>query len=132
MLWDGAQIQVASSAKGYYNANATPVSYDLSYGAIFVPNLSNGVNPVCNYLLTGQQGNATAPTQLGMPIFGANQDTTLSLYPYRDIRWRHGKKNSANFLFVDGHCETRMLEQGRNTDIHFNNVCLDVPAEIGF
>jgi prepilin-type processing-associated H-X9-DG protein/prepilin-type N-terminal cleavage/methylation domain-containing protein len=136
LLFDGAQIAVAGagSIQGYYYANATPVGYDLSYGAIFVPNLSNAAMPTCNWLLTGQPGKATAPTTLGAPIFGTNKDNALSQYPFRDIRWRHGnKKNSnANFLFVDGHCETRMLEQGLNTDIHFKNVCVDIPAETGF
>jgi prepilin-type processing-associated H-X9-DG protein len=134
MLFDGAQIAVAGAGanQGYFYANATPVGYDLNYGAIFVPNLSNSVNPECNYLLTGKQGKAPKATDLSMPIFGANKDYALSEYPFRDIRWRHGKSNGANFLFVDGHGETRVIEHNLNTDVHFSNVCLDAPAELGF
>jgi prepilin-type processing-associated H-X9-DG protein len=42
--------------------------------------------------------------------------TGPGLWPFTDVAWRHGKANTANFLFADGHAEalTRRALQLRN------------------
>ena len=36
----------------------------------------------------------------------------------------------AKFALPDG--ETRVIEHNLTTDVHFSNVCIDQPAELGF
>lgn len=42
-----------------------------------------------------------------------------------DIRWRHGKNNSANFLFADGHAESKQISASKKSDLTLSNVCVD-------
>ena len=41
---------------------------------------------------------------------------------YGNIRWRHGRNEIANFLFLDGHAESRHYNSRYNTDIHRRNI----------
>lgn len=42
-----------------------------------------------------------------------------------DIRWRHGKNNTANFLFADGHAESKQISASKKSDLTLSNVCVD-------
>ncbi len=53
----------------------------------------------------------TGPVNLGASIVTVNQDTPTGGTGHAEIRWRHGANNDTNFLFVDGHAETRKLER---------------------
>jgi prepilin-type N-terminal cleavage/methylation domain-containing protein/prepilin-type processing-associated H-X9-DG protein len=53
----------------------------------------------------------------GDPIYGA--------WSFSNIRWRHGKNDSANFVFADGHAETRRLKIGKNAEITARNCYID-------
>jgi prepilin-type N-terminal cleavage/methylation domain-containing protein/prepilin-type processing-associated H-X9-DG protein len=53
----------------------------------------------------------------GQPITGA---ATVA-----DIRWRHSKNDIGNFVFADGHAETRRLRVGVNAEIKIANVYID-------
>jgi prepilin-type processing-associated H-X9-DG protein len=41
----------------------------------------------------------------------SNQQFTNIDYPDGNIRWRHNNNKSANFLFADGHAESRQLKR---------------------
>jgi prepilin-type processing-associated H-X9-DG protein/prepilin-type N-terminal cleavage/methylation domain-containing protein len=53
----------------------------------------------------------------GDPIFGA--------WSFSNIRWRHGRNDSANFLFADGHADNFRLKQNQNAEIKLRNAYLD-------
>ena len=53
----------------------------------------------------------------GDPIFGA--------WSFSNLRWRHGRNDAANFVFADGHAETRKLKLGVNAEITARNCYID-------
>ena len=53
----------------------------------------------------------------GDPIFGA--------WSFSNLRWRHGRNDAANFVFADGHAETRKLKLGVNAEITSRNCYVD-------
>ena len=56
-------------------------------------------------------------TNWGDPIYGA--------WSFSNIRWRHGRNDTANFVFADGHAETRALKLNRNAEITARNCYID-------
>lgn len=94
-------------------------------------------NPGCTWLMTGQ-----APQFEGTSIDGGiNQDmpATYNDAPASDaqkrpanIRWRHSGNTMANFLFVDGHCDSRSYKKigtapGNVTGVLRKNVYVQQP-----
>jgi prepilin-type processing-associated H-X9-DG protein/prepilin-type N-terminal cleavage/methylation domain-containing protein len=83
-----------------------------------------------DYLLFGYQSGGTAVGDDGQTINpGLNKDDNGSV---ADIRWRHLNNTAANFLFVDGHCESHYIKpnpggasqnppQPYNTDLRGKN-----------
>ena len=53
----------------------------------------------------------------GDPIYGA--------WSFSNLRWRHGRNDAANFVFADGHAETRKLKLGQNAEITARNLYVD-------
>jgi len=66
---------------------------------------------------------ARPTVNLGESIKTDNRD--FSVGPRADIRWRHGKNNTANVLFADGHAESRALTRANASDLLLRNVCVD-------
>jgi prepilin-type N-terminal cleavage/methylation domain-containing protein/prepilin-type processing-associated H-X9-DG protein len=60
---------------------------------------------------------------LGDSVKVDNRD--FSSAPRADIRWRHGKNNTANFLFADGHAESKQISSGNRSDLTLGNICVD-------
>jgi prepilin-type processing-associated H-X9-DG protein/prepilin-type N-terminal cleavage/methylation domain-containing protein len=52
------------------------------------------------------------------PIFGA--------WSFINLRWRHGRNDQANFVYADGHAETKRLKLNMNADVKLLNCYVDV------
>ena len=55
-------------------------------------------------------------------IFTPNSDWNTGGSAHADIRWRHGKNDTANFLFVDGHADSIRLTKNVNADLKLRNL----------
>jgi prepilin-type processing-associated H-X9-DG protein/prepilin-type N-terminal cleavage/methylation domain-containing protein len=55
-----------------------------------------------------------------------NQDSPDFFGRDAQIRWRHNKNTAANFLFVDGHCESRNWKGVDKTDLLRRNVNVNI------
>lgn len=66
---------------------------------------------------------------MSIPIYAPNKDYTggaiNGAYDINNIRWRHGRRDKANFVFADGHAETRGIIVGRSTGIRTRNCYID-------
>jgi prepilin-type processing-associated H-X9-DG protein len=137
LIWDGEQMfdpaTSAKNASGFYNSygNALPVSVNIDGGnGFFSAVLGNGVQS--NFLFSTSPSGGT-PTDLnaaistdGAPTQGSNNSANAA--EPCDMQWRHGTSSrnaSANFLFLDGHAETRLLNLGKGCDIKHLNVCVN-------
>ncbi|MFT3785430.1 MAG: prepilin-type N-terminal cleavage/methylation domain-containing protein [Tepidisphaeraceae bacterium] len=76
-----------------------------------------------NFLLVGNN------VPLGAAIYTPNVDYAgggvSGAWQVANLRWRHGKNDTANFVFADGHAETKRLKYGKNADIKLSNVYID-------
>jgi prepilin-type processing-associated H-X9-DG protein len=52
-------------------------------------------------------------------------DPILGAWSFSKLRWRHGRNDVANFVFADGHAETRRLKLRQNADLKLGNVYVD-------
>src|SRR5262249_57726552 len=62
-----------------------------------------------NYLLADKPG-----MNLGVAVFTPNSDWPTGGASHADVRWRHGRNDTANFLFVDGHADRIRLKNNVN------------------
>jgi prepilin-type N-terminal cleavage/methylation domain-containing protein/prepilin-type processing-associated H-X9-DG protein len=68
---------------------------------------------------------------LNVPVFTPNtdwkswSDPMFGAWSFSNLRWRHGRNNVANFVFADGHAETKQLRVGVRTDLTLRNVYID-------
>lgn len=46
---------------------------------------------------------------------------------WANLRWRHGNNDVANFVFADGHAETRRVRVGRGAEVSLRNVYVPAP-----
>ena len=78
-----------------------------------------------NFLLNDGQ------IDLSIPVFTPNvdwkswSDPIFGAWSFSNLRWRHGRNDIANFVFADGHAETKRLRVGVRTDLTLNNVYVD-------
>jgi prepilin-type N-terminal cleavage/methylation domain-containing protein/prepilin-type processing-associated H-X9-DG protein len=117
IVWDGLQVY-----DGSFNGNAQPVSNGLDQDGYYYA--QNWGWRQWNFLINNGQVN------LGAAIFTANKDWASGQPIYgassvADIRWRHGQNDVGNFVFADGHAETRRLRVGVNAEIKCANVYID-------
>lgn len=83
---------------------------------------TSNTNPGVTYLLS------TANTDLNVSIDGGpnldapNETVDATTKVFGNIRWRHGRNNTANFLFADGHAEGRRYSSRTNTELLRRNV----------
>ncbi len=74
-----------------------------------------------------------SPTlRFGEAIYSNNNDVTPNLigppYPaeqFSGFRWRHGQNDLCNFVFADGHAESRRLKLNRNADLKQSSIYVD-------
>ena len=68
---------------------------------------------------------------LNVPVFTPNtdwkswSDPVLGAWSFSNLRWRHGRNDVANFVFADGHAETKKLKVGVRTDLTLRNLYID-------
>lgn len=101
LIWDASQVQALN-----WNANA--VSKNLDQSGYYAKYTNNGRS--WNYLLVGPG------IMMGQAIYATNADDPPNTGSGYDIRWRHGKNDTANFLYVDGHADSMRLHFGVNSD----------------
>lgn len=108
LIFDGTQSFDATH-KGNCNAFAT----NLDESGLYRPDFQNGRQ--WNYFVTkpGQD--------LNPAIYVPKDDTNF------DIRFRHNRNDTANCLFVDGHCDSFRLRLGQNSDLKLRNFFVETP-----
>jgi prepilin-type N-terminal cleavage/methylation domain-containing protein/prepilin-type processing-associated H-X9-DG protein len=108
MIFDGSQIQQTC------DGNAFPVATGLDQDGLYRNTAAQG--RIWNNFI------ASPGLDLSVAIFTPNQDWQTGGSTRADIRWRHGRNDSANFLFADGHCETIRLKKNVNADLRLRNL----------
>ncbi len=109
------------SANG--NGNAQPVARNMDTNALFfgTDDTSGGGAHKRHFMLDDGTVNF-----FDQPIFAPGKDFTDGNYSngvsIANMRWRHQKNDSANFVFADGHAESRRLKVGLNAEITARNI----------
>lgn len=115
LIFDGSQSFGAPPNGNYGNAYAVGASIDQDG----MTRADTAAGRSWNYLLT-------KPTlDTGASIFTWNSDYTASAAAKADIRWRHGKNDTANFVFGDGHAGSLKIKPGNNSELKVRNVYID-------
>jgi prepilin-type processing-associated H-X9-DG protein/prepilin-type N-terminal cleavage/methylation domain-containing protein len=112
LIFDGAQMT------NQFNGNASAVAYGLDQDGLYRNDTTQG--RTWNFLLTGKPD-----LDLQAAIFTPNQDWPEGGPNRANLRWRHGRQDLANFLFADGHAETKRLKFGLNAEVKLINVYID-------
>ena len=110
LIWDANQDFTDPQTPG--NAHAVSRAID-SYG-LFRSDSQNGRS--WNYLLDN------GVIKLGDAVYCTNSDVPTNYGANADMRFRHGRNDAGNFLFVDGHAETFALKYGVNADLKQVNI----------
>jgi prepilin-type N-terminal cleavage/methylation domain-containing protein/prepilin-type processing-associated H-X9-DG protein len=104
LIFDG--VQIASD-----NGVASCEGFGIDNLRLFYDHLCLRGNPAFN---------------LGLSIDGGpNKDSPNWAAPAGDIRWRHMKNTSANFLFVDGHAAPLRYYSQTKTELLRKNICVN-------
>src|SRR5581483_10597792 len=107
MIWDGPQMFKT------LDGNAPPVATGLDQDGVYRGNNSDPNNHgPWNFLLQ------SSTVKMNWAPFASNQDNGGN----GEIRWRHGKNDTANFLFADGHCDSIRLKKNVNSDLKLRNL----------
>jgi prepilin-type N-terminal cleavage/methylation domain-containing protein/prepilin-type processing-associated H-X9-DG protein len=112
LVFDGSQL--ISPAPVGLDGNATAVANGLDQDGLYRSDFTQGRQ--WYFML------ARPTDDLSKAVFTPNQDWPGGGSGHADIRWRHGKNDTANFLFVDGHADSIRLKKGVNADIKMRNV----------
>ena len=126
MIWDGAQRLKGNAAEADGNANA--VGRGVDGDGLFRDDNENG--HTFNFLISGDLVGRNGASRAGQvdqsqPVFAGNKDWSSDSYDPRDtsdIRWRHGRDDVANFIYADGHGDTRKLKFGFDSDFTLANL----------
>lgn len=117
LIMDGAQVY-SNGTPNWWGALAT--CYKLDGSALY-----SGTAPR-SYLLYDRPGATNGDTIDGGPNvearFNGNADEAAG-----NIRWRHQRNTTANFLFVDGHVEPRRYKNRNNVDLKRFNINVNAP-----
>ena len=107
LMMDGAQTQGVGGSNGW---GAYATAYKLDQQTLYA--ISRG-------LFIIDHPNA----RLNEPVNGGpNKDARFQSDPGAgDIRWRHQKNTRANFLFVDGHVESRLYKSPTSVELKKSN-----------
>jgi prepilin-type N-terminal cleavage/methylation domain-containing protein/prepilin-type processing-associated H-X9-DG protein len=107
LMMDGSQTQGVGGSNGW---GAYATAYKLDQQTLYV--ISRG-------LFIIDHPNA----RLDEPVNGGpNKDARFQSDPGAgDIRWRHQKNTRANFLFVDGHVESRLYKSPTSVELKKSN-----------
>jgi len=112
MVWDAQQLMMT-------DGNSDAVSSGIDEDGVF--RRQDVTWRQWNYLINDGKVN------LGAAIFANNYDPTFwaAAQNQSNMRWRHRNNKAANFVFADGHAETRNLKFGIDAEIKVKNVYID-------
>jgi prepilin-type processing-associated H-X9-DG protein len=115
MIWDGNQNFLS------LDGNAAPVATGLDSDGVYRGDNSDPTHHgPWNYLLRGNGVNMQwAPFASNLDVSNLNGNTRTQK---AEIRWRHRKNDTANFLFADGHADSISLKQNVNSDLKLRNL----------
>jgi prepilin-type processing-associated H-X9-DG protein len=114
LIFDGSQILLAPPLGN--GGNAYAVANGLDQDGLYRGDSQQGRS--WNYLLEGKSGGM----DLGVAVFTPNSDWPGGGSGHADVRWRHGRNDTANFLFVDGHADSIRLKKNVNADLKLRNL----------
>jgi prepilin-type N-terminal cleavage/methylation domain-containing protein/prepilin-type processing-associated H-X9-DG protein len=110
LIMDGTQVKIIAPNQDAWGAMATAFRAD--NGALYAQDHSGESRR--SYMLYDHKNATNGATIDG----GLNKEVdSQSIAPAGDIRWRHQKNTRANFLFVDGHVETRAYKSRFQVDL---------------
>jgi prepilin-type N-terminal cleavage/methylation domain-containing protein/prepilin-type processing-associated H-X9-DG protein len=95
--------------------------------------VGNGIDQDGLYRTDTQQGRTwnNLVFRTGVPmdvaVFTPNSDWPTGGSTHADIRWRHGRNDTANFLYVDGHADSIRLKKNVNADLKLRNLYVNAP-----
>jgi prepilin-type N-terminal cleavage/methylation domain-containing protein/prepilin-type processing-associated H-X9-DG protein len=105
LIFDGTQYS-------NLDYNAQPVGLNIDNDGLFRGDTSEqNTHGKYNYLLVGTD------VKMGWAPFAMNGDNKKD-----QIRWRHGKNDTCNFLFADGHADSIRLKKNVNSDLKLRNM----------
>jgi prepilin-type processing-associated H-X9-DG protein len=105
MIFDGTQYTSL-------DFNAQPVALNIDNDGLFRgDNTEPNTHGQYNYLLENSN------VKMGWAPFAMNKDDSKD-----QMRWRHGKNDTCNFLFADGHADSIRLKKGVNSDLKLSNI----------
>ncbi|MFN4242195.1 MAG: type II secretion system protein [Tepidisphaerales bacterium] len=78
-----------------------------------------------NFLLNDGEINLNTPIYTPNTDWKSWSDPIFGAWSFSNLRWRHGRNDIANFVFADGHAETRRLKLNQNAEITLRNVYID-------
>ncbi len=120
LIFDGAQ---------YFSSNGIPngCSHPVGDGLDGWKYQGNGWS---DQLMTPRP--PVAPNWVGPPsgtVYGdSNKDVVNYSGAQQTVRWRHGKNNAANFLFVDGHVDSfHYNSKNQTSDLPRQDICVNWP-----
>lgn len=121
IIWDGSQ-----RIESWSDGSADPISYPLDgwrstwgHCYLYPPPASNSWFTTYDDRI--QLGDNSIGDNTPTGLRNANRDLTVDSWKGPGMRFRHLKNTSANFLFDDGHCESRKLGDVRCKEVCFSN-----------
>ena len=117
LIWDATQLL-------YDDGNSLPVCNGVDQDSIYTGGTING--HTWNYLLTGKN-KSNDDVNLDQGVYAGNRDRSDLNPPYSaasfaDVRWRHSKNDTANFVYSDGHADTKRLKIGKDAEFKLRNL----------
>ena len=112
----GLIFDASQDRNGAYNANATAIHLDQD--GMYRPD-GSPPGKQWNYFVTKSGMDTT------QALYINNNDQNSDGSCAFDIRFRHNRNDTANVLFVDGHCGSFRLRQNVNSDIKMSNFYVD-------
>jgi len=115
LIFDAAQIFITE------DGNALPVANNIDQNALYT-NASAGPGREWNFMLSDPVIPPNTTLHLDAAIYTPNNDFANLGQSCGHIRWRHGRNDSSNFLYADGHADTLRLKKNVNTDLKVRNL----------
>jgi prepilin-type N-terminal cleavage/methylation domain-containing protein/prepilin-type processing-associated H-X9-DG protein len=124
IVFDGAQY---FNAVGLWDGNAHPLGSGLDNWRCRVPAPNSVGGTWGNALLNPSP--ASWDTDMDASIdYPTNTDCMGWSGNQQNIRFRHGKNNIANALFVDGHASSLQFKGPNKTELKRRNICVNWPS----
>jgi len=114
LIWDASQIMRGQ------DGNCMPVGTGVDQDGLYAQYQQNG--HTFNYLLSQPAPPNFYPINLSAPVYTTNTDFQNGGPGTAVIRWRHGRKDTTNLLYVDGHASPMRLKERVNADMQVRHL----------